>query len=132
MADSKGNSPSRRLHARFPCRIPVRIVQINHKNKLDAVLLNVGMGGALAAIEAQLEGDSVMLEFPKEHGGFYAEAVVTRHSGRDAKNPKLHLYGLTIRMHAGSPAENRFRALVDRVRTAVNTGPQVRRDYWSI
>lgn len=129
------SSPSRRRHARFPCRIPVRARASNSRRWYEGELINLSLGGALLRLPAALSGPHLLLEIDAAEGKLALEARVVR-SAREGKDKAAMLFGVVFE-HDGM-SERSLRPILDRVRReewASKTGTEggeLKRDYWSL
>ena len=112
-------APPRRLHARYLCRLPVRIAVPTDKVPVEATALNVGMGGAYLRVRGALKITALRLEIVQERSVVTLDARVVRNAGTDPKDSKYSYYGVEFAMD--DRTLQRVRLMVDRVRSGSNT-----------
>jgi len=123
--------PSRRIHARYPCKLKIRVFIPRGKAGFDGEMLNVGMGGAFLRIGGSVDGASLQLDVESGRERLSLKARVVRNAGKDAKEPKFNFYG--IQFSFTPETENHIRLLVDRVRSGASPGLSMPvRDYWNL
>lgn len=106
--------PSRRIHARFACRLPCR-VRVGTSAVQEGFILNVSVGGLHLAVKSASKGSAVSVELTLDGQAVALPGRVKWAAGKDPKNPSLVCYGVEL---AGDAAqEARLRLLVDRVRS---------------
>ena len=126
-------TPPRRLHARYLCRLPVRIAIPAAKDPVEATALNVGMGGAYLRVRGPLKITALKLEIVQERSVVALDARVVRNAGVDPKDSKFSYYG--VEFASDDRTLQRVRMLVDRVRSGSNatTGTSLpMANYWNL
>lgn len=71
----------RRVHARFPCRIKVRVRA--GASSWAAEIVEVSMGGAVIRVDADLPGPMLELDVPDEGGTAVIRSRIVRRTGND-------------------------------------------------
>lgn len=123
--------PSRRLHARYPCKLKVRVFTARGREGVDGELLNVGMGGAFLRVSGTLDGGMLQLDVESGRERINLQAKMVRTAGKDPKDPKANFYGLQFQVNPRS--EPQIRVMVDRVRSGGSVGYSMPvRDYWNL
>lgn len=129
--DKKPPRPSRRQHARYPCRLGARIWEHGYPRKLEAVILDIGMGGALVRVKGTLPvPGEARLEVPVGEDPLLLKARVVRAAGKDPKDRAFEGYGLAFLLEGRSHL--RLKRLVDQVRKDIEFKPDLTRDYWNL
>ena len=122
--------PSRRLHARYNCRLTIKVSSARLREPIEAVVFNLGMGGAFMRVRGTLDDPQVKLEVPSGREFFTIEGRVVRAGGPDPKDSRYTFYGVSFAMTERS--EQKIKLLVDRVRSNTPGISVPMRDYWSI
>ncbi|HAM34892.1 MAG TPA: hypothetical protein DEB40_04825 [Elusimicrobia bacterium] len=125
--------PFRRLHARYPCDVPVTILSFLGNARLaEGRLVNLGVGGALLDCARPLEKKvPYLLRFPANISSLSLPGRVVWIAPRNPQNPQFHRYG--VQFNLTSSQERILRALVERLRRALEQPeqPDFLRDYWN-
>lgn len=103
-----------RLHARFPCRIRARLRWPGLRQPVAAELRDLGMGGALIRVRAEVPDAGLELELPAPRGTLVLRSSVARRLGEDPADPSARLYALDF--HTPFSEKHKLLQLVDRVR----------------
>ena len=112
--------PSRRQHARFVCRLELRISGpgSGSRTAVDGVMLNLGMGGAYIMSKSTLKLSTATLRVTLGAETLSVDARILRGAGTDPKDPMATYYGIEFARDGST--QGRLKLLVDRVRG----GPQ--------
>ena len=102
--------PSRRVHARFACELPVTVWTADAKTELaQGICLNIGMGGALFSCAAALQkGSPYLLRFGQSRKTFDLPGRVTH----EQKKPGT--FGFSFELNAKQT--DKMRLVLDKVR----------------
>lgn len=121
--------PSRRQHARFTCKLPLRISGAGAKAPVEGTMLNVGMGGAYVRVVGTLRLATILVRVAFGNEALSLEARVLRSAGVDAGDSRATMYG--IEFLNDNSTQGRLRLLLDRVRTSSQGGaPSKMTGYW--
>lgn len=125
-----------RTHQRFACEIKVLVFsRVASRAPVEAVLLDIGMGGGRLRVRGQLEPGPLLLELQLEDKPRF-DARVARLIGRDPKDKELYYYGILITTHMGNV--HLLRNLLEKYRGKTwekrlnSKDGAVKRDYWDL
>lgn len=125
--------PFRRIHARFPCDLPVEIHSpVAGQKLMTARLTNIGMGGAQVETEISLQR-GVPYEFRLVwfKPAIKVLARVAWEAPADPKRPKSRRYGVSFSLT--TQQEQAFKPLIDQLRSDHwPKDEKTARDYWSV
>jgi len=99
-----------REHARYPCRVQVRI-RIPGQGEFEGEMTDAGMGGALIRVRRAIEGAEADVLIPHEQEDVLIRSRVVRkiHSGQG-----VWLYGVEFEPHFSE--RPKLAAIVDKLR----------------
>lgn len=121
--------PSRRQHARFVCRLELKISQAGSRAPMGATMLNIGIGGAYILSKSVLKLSTATLRVALGAETLSVDARIVRSAGTDPKDPQATYYGIEFARDGST--QGRLRLLVDRVRGGPQAGPPpTMSGYW--
>ncbi|MBI4423964.1 MAG: hypothetical protein HY554_09570 [Elusimicrobia bacterium] len=105
-------APSRRLHARYVCRLPFTT---GDKSAQPGALLNIGMGGAYLRVRGTLREKMIRLDVEIGQERMTLTVRVAWSGGVDPSDKASTLYG--IEFGTETHTREKVRLIVDRIRT---------------
>ncbi len=121
--------PSRREHARFVCRLELKIVGSGQRTPVEGTMLNLGMGGAYILSKGVLKLSTATLRVALGAETLSVDARIIRSAGTDPKDPQSTYYGIEFARDGST--QGRLKLLVDRVRSGpTSSGPDRMSGYW--
>ena len=125
-------APTRRLHARYLCRLPFVVLSPRSAKPVDGEILNIGMGGAHLRVHGTLsERQKSQLQVTVGGETFLMHVLVAWFPGPDPKDPTSNLYG--VRFPTDDMNQLQVKVAVDRVRSQGGpAAPRVMRNYWNL
>lgn len=121
---------SKRTHARFPCLLELRVKAPSMKGKVFAALmLDVGMGGAMLSVKGSATGPILLLNFNLAGKEVEIKARIARAAGPDKTRPRHYLYGVAFETDLSN--QHHLRAIIDKARLS-RPAEELPRDYWRL
>jgi len=103
-----------RMYARYPCRIAAVLRCPSRRAGLSAEVRDIGMGGALVRLRADIRDPDVELDLPTGEEILTLRASVVRRAGPAPDDPFARQYALVFDPHFSE--RHKLLRLVDRVR----------------
>lgn len=128
--DEPMSLPPRRIHARYACRLPVKVFTPGVREPRPGELRNISIGGGFLRVRGELTKKQITLEIPAGKDTVSFPARVVRTAGGDPERATWSRYGLAFQVPFTE--EHKLRRIIDAVRRNQPGSKPLRRDYWKL